>query len=247
MGRGVKMAGKIVSALVGDIWAGLLDLVYPPKCVVCGEMQSKYMCPECQDAIVFIKPPTCSHCGAPKPEPQCAECHGVVFAFDSAQSVGIYDGVLKEAIHQFKYAGHTVMASVLGALLVQHINSRADFLAKIGCIVPMPIHPSRARFRGFNQSELLASEIGRALDLPVLPAALIRTRPTRPQVDLPVDKRHENVDDAFSVTREDVVSGRIVLLIDDVFTTGSTCDSASRALREAGAREVHVLTVARSV
>lgn len=239
------------SAITGlnDLWSGLLDLVYPPKCLVCGDMQSKYLCAECLSEIVFINPPPpiCSRCGAPNQENGCGECRGVEFAFDSARGVGIYDGALKEAIHQLKYSGHEVIAPVLGMLIVDHLKSRSIFISQIDCIVPMPIHASRLRQRGFNQSELLAREIGRAFELPILPRTLIRGRATRPQVELSVEERLPNVDGAFEVVRSDAVSGRRVLLVDDVFTTGSTSDSASRALRDAGAGEVHVLTLARSV
>lgn len=230
-----------------DFWTGLLDLVYPPKCLVCGEIQRKYLCEQCLEQIVFIEPPVCGRCGAPTPEGRCAECAGIEFSFDSARAVGVYDGVLKEAIHALKYSGHRVLAPVLGALLVEHLRSRGGFVSRIGPVVPVPIHPSRVRQRGFNQSELLAAEIGRAFGLPVASDALERTRRTRPQVDLPIDQRSENVRGAFRAARQDVISGRSLLLIDDVFTTGSTVNSAAQALRDAGAREVHILTLARSV
>jgi len=226
---------------------GLLDLVYPPKCLVCGEMQPKYLCGECIAEIALIEPPVCARCGAPPQDGRCIQCQGIEFSFDSARAVGVYDGVLKEAIHQLKYSGHRVLGPVLGALLVEHLRGRPDFIRRIDCIVPVPIHRSRARRRGFNQSELLAQEVGWVFELPVLPQAIERHRPTRPQVDLPIEERSENVRGAFRVVRQDAVSGRILLLIDDVFTTGSTVDSAASALRDAGAGEIHVLTLARSV
>ena len=235
------------SNLLRDLWTGLLDLAYPPKCLVCGEMQPKFLCDACLAEVVLIEPPVCSQCGAPLQEGRCPECrHEVEFAFNSARAVGQYDGVLKEAIHQLKYSGHRVLGPVLGALIVEHLR-RSALVPRVACIVPMPIHPSRVRQRGFNQSELLAAEVSRAFGLPLLPRALVRTRPTRPQVDLPIEKRRENVEGAFKVVREDAVAGRSILLVDDVLTTGSTADSAARALRDAGAREIHVLTLARSL
>lgn len=232
-----------------DLWSGLLDLVYPPKCLVCGDMQPKYFCEECLKQVVYIQPPVCSNCGAPRDpnESRCRECHGVEFCFNAASAVGVYDGVLKEAIHQFKYSGHRVMGPILGELLVDYLHAHRGMLLHTNCVIPVPIHHSRERQRGFNQSDILAAEIGRAFSLPVLPSVLVRTIPTHPQVDLPIDKRRNNVERAFKVRREDAVSGRSILLVDDVFTTGSTVDSAASALRDAGASYIHVLTLARSV
>jgi ComF family protein len=247
MGEGGGQIKRQGMGLVRDLWSGLLDLVYPPKCLVCGDMQPEYFCEACRAEIVFIQPPVCSRCGAPIQDGPCAECFGIEYAFDAARAVGVYDGPLREAIHQLKYSGHRVLAPVLGGLLVDHLRGRSGFIQRIGCIVPMPIHTSRRRQRGFNQSALLAEPVGRAFALPVVERALIRTHATRPQVDLPIEMRRENVEGAFQVAGADAVAGRSVLLIDDVFTTGSTADSAARALRDAGAREIHVLTLARSV
>ncbi|MEN6520182.1 MAG: ComF family protein [Armatimonadota bacterium] len=231
-----------------DIWDGALDLIYPPKCLVCGEMQQKYFCDECLAGIAWIEPPVCSFCGKPIDEKPCLECNEMDFAFDSARSVAAYDGTLKEAIHKFKYSGQRVLGPVLAALVVDHLRRR-DQIRRVGCIIPVPIHPTRLRYRGFNQSEILAEEIGRAFGLPVLVQVLNRTRPTRPQVNLRIDERHGNVEGAFEVGPGSArrISGMKVLLVDDVYTTGSTSDAAARALKDAGAAEVHVLTLARSL
>lgn len=235
-------------SIIRNIWDGILDLLYPPKCLVCGDMQPKYLCSDCLSQITFINPPVCRRCGAPVQENEpCHGCSQVELGFDSARSVGAYDGVLKEAIHQLKYSGHRVMAPILGGLIVDYLREQNAWLRRTSCIVPIPIHSSRLRSRGFNQSELLAVEISRVFALPMVGASLVRWRSNQPQVDLPLDKRHENVQGIFRVIRADSIAGRSVLLIDDVYTTGSTVDSAARVLREAGAREVHVLTLARSL
>ncbi|MEN6372756.1 MAG: ComF family protein [Armatimonadota bacterium] len=235
--------------LLKDIWGGLLDLIYPPKCLVCGEMQPKYFCDDCLAGIAWIKPPVCSYCGNPVDEKPCLECNRVEYAFDSARSVAAYDGTLKEAIHRFKYSGQRVLGPILAAFVVDYLRGKRDQLRRVGCIIPIPIHPARLRYRGFNQSEILAEEIGKAFGLPVLMNVLNRTRPTRPQINLKREDRHSNVEGAFEV--EPGLAGRIsgmkVLLIDDVYTTGSTSDAAARALKSAGAAEVHVLTLARSI
>jgi ComF family protein len=175
------------------------------------------------------------------------ECHfEVEFAFDSARAIGEYEGVLKEAIHQLKYSGHRVLGPVLSALLLERIRL-GDYAMQVDCIIPIPVHSSRLRQRGFNQSELLAQGISCAFDLPLLRGVLLRTIATKQQIGLLIEKRRENVEGAFKVARNDAVEGRRILLLDDVLTTGSTADSAARALRDAGAKAIHVLTLARSL
>jgi ComF family protein len=112
-------------------------------------------------------------------------------------------------------------------------------------LVPVPLHPRRLRERGFNQSALLASEIGRLTGRPALAEALVRRRDTAPQAGLSASERRKNVSDAFAVRRRGSVAGRVVTVIDDVFTTGATAYACARVLRAAGAREVRLVTVAR--
>lgn len=245
------LGGGLIESCKGTvkgIFAGLLDLVYPPKCLVCDDMQAKYLCDTCILEINNLEPPVCHRCGIPMSENRCTECADVNFAFDSARAVGEYDGVLKEAIHKLKYSGHRVMAPALGALLVELLHSKhAGYLRQCECIVPIPIHPSRLKMRGFNQSELLAMEVAHSFGIPMVTNAVVRYRPTNPQVNLPLDERHENVRNAFEVVRKEDIAGKRVLLVDDVFTTGSTLDAAAQVIRDAGAKEVHVLTVAHSL
>lgn len=245
MGKGIPSEKP---GLINDFWEGLLDLVYPPKCLVCDEMQPDYLCADCIKQITLIEGRVCKDCGALLEDDKwCTECQSIDFAFKSARSVGVYDGVLKDAIHQFKYSGHRVLAPVFGTLMVGYLHKHTDCLQNVDCIIPVPIHRSRLRQRGFNQSELLAEVISREFALPLVRGALVRTHATHPQVNLPNDKRHENMQNAFQAVQADAIKSRSILLIDDVFTTGSTVDSAARSLRNAGAGEIHVLTLARSL
>jgi len=149
---------------------------------------------------------------------------------------------LKLVLHRYKYNRDISLAPLLGALLAQRTPLAA---AAYDVIVPVPLHISRLRWRGFNQAQLLAHYF--AGNAAIDPYSLTRVRPTRPQVDLNESERRRNVAGAFRVTRPECVDGQRILLIDDVYTTGATVDECSHALRRAGARSVDVLVLARAV
>ena len=158
----------------------------------------------------------------------------------SAGAIGDYEGVLREIIHALKYQGRRSTAPRLSALMASH---GAHVLAGADAVVPVPLHPQRERARGFNQAE----DLTRALQVPVL-RALRRSRSTAPQVELPATERHRNVKDAFALSgawAERDVYGRVMVLIDDVATTGATLEACAHVLKKAGASDVRALTAAR--
>jgi ComF family protein len=172
----------------------------------------------------------------PIAEPLCDTGGSIV----RAQAIGAYQGALREIIHALKYDGRRSLARPLGALMRER---GADVLTGALCAVPVPLHPSRKRSRGFNQAGDLACRIG----LPVC-GALERLRPTEAQAGLPAEQRRRNVEDAFGLARAGRgLSGATVVLIDDVSTTGATLEACARVLKEAGVREVRALTAARVV
>jgi competence protein ComFC len=228
-----------------DIAQGVLDLVYPPFCVVCEKAGSQYLCAECIEKVQLIEYPYCRTCGAPSETATCRECRDREFAFESGRSAGIYEGVLRDAIHALKFSFHPAVAEPLGDLMAQRF-SKLYLSGKVDVIVPVPIHKSRMHVRGFNQSEELARRLCTHIPLPLETGVLYQARKTRHQVDLPQDERASNVRGAFAVRDGRRITGKRVLLIDDVFTTGATLNEAASALRSAGARSVHVYTLARS-
>jgi ComF family protein len=155
------------------------------------------------------------------------------------RAIGAYEGSLRAIVHALKYDGRRSLAKPLAALLAQH---GAEVLEGADVVVPVPLHRSRKRTRGFNQ----AAEIARHLPVPAA-HALRRVRATPSQTDLPAAKRHANVRNAFALRRHARIQNRIVVLVDDVSTTGATLDASAQVLLEAGAREVRALTVARVV
>lgn len=168
---------------------------------------------------------------------RCSRCRRTQRLIVRGRSIGPYEGALRNIIQALKYEGRRSVARPLGALMIRAgtpVLDGADFA------VPVPLHLTRHYMRGFNQAAELAAHIG----LPVV-AALRRRRPTITQTDLPEVQRHANVKDAFRLRRH-IPTGAIVVVVDDVSTTGATVDACARVLLDAGAREVRALTAARA-
>jgi ComF family protein len=170
----------------------------------------------------------------------CPRCRRARSTIDRARAIGAYDGALRAIVHALKYEGRRSLARPLGRLMRER---GAEMLAGAACAVPVPLHPSRRRHRGFNQ----AADLARHLGMPVVPA-LRRVRATATQTGLPAGRRHRNMRGAFAATRAAAaLNGSIVVLVDDVSTTGATLEACARALKEAGVSEVRALTAARVV
>jgi len=226
---------------IGRIKRALLDLFFPPRCVGCGEVGT-WLCEGCHSQIEFIQPPLCPRCGRPTPEGRlCFLCRRDHLQIDGIRAVAYLEGPLRKAIHRFKYDGLRDLAVLLGRLLGAYLER--DPLP-VEAIVPVPLHPKRLRERGYNQSALLARQLGERTGLPVLEGSLLRVRETAPQVELSARERKENVRGAFSCADERL-AGKRVLLIDDVCTTGATLEACSIALAQQGPRSVWALVLAR--
>ena len=227
-----------------DVVEGFLDLIYPPKCLVCQTFNPHYICDTCISQIGRVELPYCPRCGQPMIRKQCRNCWGRVRSFTAARAVGHYGGVLREAIHEFKYGGRRMLADLLAEMLHRYLTVRSDFpWRRADCIIPMPIHHARERIRGYNQSELICRKLTELTGLPTLADAVHRHH-TRPQVELSGDERRKNVHGAFYVPDRSAVNGKVVLLVDDVATTCSTIHECSLALIDAGARRVYVVCLA---
>jgi ComF family protein len=227
--------------LVQEIKRGLLDLLFPPRCVSCRETGS-LLCAKCREKFELVEPPLCPHCGRPMvSDCLCPLCQRDPLQIDGVRSVAYFDGTLREAIHRFKYSNLQALAVPLGRLMSDYWEESA-LPAEV--IVPVPLHTDRLRERGYNQAALLARELGKSIGMPVSENSLVRVRATRPQVELGAQERKENVRDAFYCSNAELKEKRI-LLIDDVCTTGATLEACSMALRQVGARSVWAFTLAR--
>jgi ComF family protein len=230
-------------------WAlAALDLVFPALCPVCGatlaEGRRDPLCGTCWSAIPRLGPPCCERCGVPLPAGGPAACGACVAeppAWDWTRAAADYAGVVREAIHAFKFDGRRTLARPLAALVLAQWGDR--LAAGVGGLVPVPLTSAREQERGYNQAALLAEAVAAQLAVRVRPRWLARVRATLPQSDLGAAERRANVRGAFAADR--AAAGHHVVVVDDVLTTGATAAECARALRVAGAAQVGVLTVAR--
>lgn len=229
----------------------ILDAVYPPRCFVCGEWTDRIidsLCDKCRNGFNRIGHPMCTICGrpfesAPNDHP-CGECITDEPYFDMHRTAGYYEGTLRDAILKFKFNGRTSLAKSFADMAMDTFESEFSQF-EIDSIAPVPLHPKRLRWRGFNQSLLIARRIGKQNNIFIDYESLRRIRQTTPQARLTTAQRLENVKGAFAVSRPQFVEGRNILLVDDVSTTGATLHECSKTLMKSGAAKVYCLTVAR--
>jgi ComF family protein len=226
------------------------DILFPPCCAACQALLSAQrgdcLCYDCLESIRLIEPPVCTVCGQPFHGPQgtshtCGQCIKNPPSFDTARSVFQYQGSVKTLIHRIKYNNDGYALKVLSSLAMEYML--LDHL-KPDMVIPVPLHSKRLRKRGFNQSLRLARTI--FPHIPLEMDILTRTLNTKPQTELSMKERLRNVRNAFKAASP-LPEGVKTILLDDVYTTGATVRACAKALKKAGAKEVHVFTVARTV
>jgi ComF family protein len=245
----------------------IFSVLFPSNCRICSEpllnISRLPVCPECLDAIHSEAAKVCNVCGERVLSSyaftdddgllRCPVCRRIERPFDRAVAYGSYDGGLRELVHLLKYNGVRPAAGILGRILVEAmIPMESQFeqsAPEAVLVIPVPLYKGKRRGRGFNQAELIASaalKVDRSERLQLATGILHRIRDTHSQIGLTSHQRRENMRGAFAVTRAAEVTGRAVLLVDDVYTTGTTVTECARVLRRAGAAQVWVATVART-
>lgn len=221
-----------------------LDIIFPKRCVECGR-EGSFVCYDCVAKIETIKTATCAACGKISKYGQfCPACKtklgidfsGLIVAAD-------YDmGPTKEMIHHLKYSGFTELATLLSEIIYQSLRNNLPKGQLV--IVPVPLHEKKEGMRGFNQSELVARELSKKLDI-AGGCAISRIKETETQVSLNRKERQQNLIGAFVCEDREFVEGKSVLLIDDVATTLTTLNECAKELKKAGAKKVYGVVVAR--
>ena len=229
-----------------------MSFVYPPVCQICESERAGardgFVCHDCQRRVRWIAPPFCETCGLPfegeiSSSFDCANCHDVELHFRFARSAVVANDLILEIIHRYKYNGKLWFGEFLAEVMIQ---KAAPALAaeKWDLIVPVPLHSAKQREREFNQTEHLARRLGEATGIPLNVRLVKRVKSTATQTLLGKRERAANMKDAFAL-RGKRLDGARVVLVDDVLTTGATTSACAQALREAGAGDVCVWTVAR--
>lgn len=231
-----------------------LHVVFPAACASCEtplwDAPVPFFCQACWKTLIPISGPCCPHCGLPYASPvalqqspahECGACRIKPPAFSQTWSLFPYQSPLREAIVLFKYRGKRSLTKHF----IQAMIPALPTLPSIDILVPVPLHPQRLREREYNQSLLLAHGLSQHLQIPLLLSCLLRIRPTAPQTSLSKKERLTNLHRAFAVNDASRIKDQRILLIDDVFTTGTTLHECAKTLRKAGAGTVYGLTLAR--
>ena len=257
-GHGARNLLRSAASGATVVAQGLFTALFPSDCRLCSApLTNISRLPVCQSCLLAIAPiagSTCEVCGerlgaGHSASTMCPACQESRPQFNKAAAYGAYDGALRDLIHLLKYERVAPAAVVLGRMLAEAIQKMSTGSGS-ALVVPVPLHSSKRRERGFNQAELIARA---ALKINALPAGelaadmLERTRPTISQIGLTRPQRVENIRGAFRVRHLNKVTGRTILLVDDVLTTGTTASECARILRKAGAEKVWVATVARTL
>lgn len=231
----------------------LLDLLFPPKCIICGNLLAEgadnYICGKCESNYKF-KIICCSKCSGVMTEsakPVCYTCKAAKRYFDGAVAASRYTDSLRRAIHRFKFRPEPYMANTLAGFIEYAFTKSGAKADAFDFIVCAPPDKRRYYKRGFDHVSLLGQFVSGKLGIPVCEKAVIKIKDNLPQHTLNARRRAENVRGAYKVALPDDVKGKTILLVDDIFTTGSTANEIARMLKKSGAKYVLVATIAKAV
>ena len=218
-----------------------LDLLFPQWCIGCGR-EGNYICDSCRQSLSRILSPICPRCGKPQSDGMlCPACDDENPGIDGIRSPFVFSGVIRQAVHELKYRNLRALAIPMAGLLHDYI---LDNPVPGEVLVPVPLHRKRLRERGYNQSALVAKQLGKLTGMPVIDDCLIRQHHTPPQARTTnIDERRQNVVDAFSCSNGKL-QGKKVILIDDVTTSGTTLNACAETLKKSGIASVWGLVMA---
>lgn len=224
-----------------------LDILYPRHCPVCHDVavpRGQKICIGCREKLKPISGPRCFQCSKPlnsQEQEYCGDCQKIEHSFEQGIGIFPYSAVLQESLYRLKYGKRQEYGIFYGEFAAFYAESLIRKW-RIQKLIPIPLHRKRMEQRGFNQAELIARALGNKLGIPVDTGALERKRSTSPQKELDPGQRRQNLRDAFQASAS--VRGATLLLVDDIYTTGSTMDMAALALKKAGAEKIFFLVIA---
>lgn len=225
----------------------LVELLFPRRCPICDKPVDKmghYICKKCREHIRYVKSPFCLKCGKELKQTGkefCEDCQNSAHLFDRGLAVYEYDSI-KEAVYRFKYAGRREYAEFFGKQTAEVLGGKIKEW-KPDMIVPVPLHKDREKKRGYNQAALLGKELSKQLNIPMREEVIYRNRATVPQKELKGNERKNNLKNAFKIGQYDVKL-KTIIVVDDIYTTGTTMDEMARCLKGAGAKKVYCISLA---
>ncbi len=220
--------------------------MYPNTCPACGKTLGIYasMCKKCEKELQYIREPICKKCGKQLDDEEkeyCGDCKKYVHIYDMGLGVFAYNDVIRKCIYDFKYKDMKIYSRFFGEKMA--IHSREYLLAwKPDVIIPVPVSKKKYQKRGYNQAELIAKELSVRTSIPIDTKLLYRSKDTKPQKEVNRETRKKNLENAFIIIGN-VVKYKKIILVDDIYTTGSTIDECARVLKEAGAKEVYFISL----
>lgn len=228
----------------------IIDFIYPRRCAICGEIvipKGNYVHERCREKLSYIKDPCCVKCGKSVESEEveyCFDCSKKNYHYKKGYSVFLYEAFIKQSIVAFKYQGKKEYADFYVDEIIKQYKLKIKAI-RPDVIIPVPIHHAKRLERGFNQAEIIAQGIGKALKLPVDTELLIRNKNTLPQKELNDKERLKNLQQAFRINpkKKSKVPLNTVLLVDDIYTTGSTIEACTNILNDYGIKTVYFISI----
>lgn len=227
-----------------NLWKKGLGILYPQTCCFCGKVSRESICHACKKQVEYISEPRCKKCGKPiqqEAKEFCCDCEGKDTYYDQGRNLWLHKGMVKKSIYEFKYKNRRIYgigyAEEMYRLYKEKIR---DW--NVTCIIPIPLHRNRKRQRGYNQAEIIAKHLGKLMGIKVDTKAVERIQNTKPQKELGPKERRRSLQQAFRI-KKGWKCERSVLLIDDIYTTGSTIDCVAKVLKGYGVSKVWFLTI----
>ncbi len=222
-----------------------MNVLYPRTCPICENIVAKqevYICEKCSGKLIKIRNPRCKKCGKPLENAKmeyCKDCGRHPHYYEEGRALWVYNKELRESIYRFKYDNKREYADYYVSSI---LNTYGSWIRRLNIqgVIPVPLHKKKKRARGFNQAQVLAEKLAEGLQLPIYTDFLVRQKNTRPQKELNEKERQKNLKNAFKVVQNDVQLN-IVLLVDDIYTTGATIDACSKLLKEQGVQKVYFI------
>lgn len=232
---------------MGNYTERIISLFYPRRCPVCDEVVPKpgmYICPECKEKLQVIKPPYCQKCGKPLAdfkEEYCMDCKKGTHWFTKGAALYRYP-VIRQSIYRIKYEGRREYLDFYADEIVRRFGSMIRMWEPDG-IIAVPLHKNRLYKRGYNQAEILAKQIGRKMKIPFYKKLVKRCKDTIAQKGLDILERQNNLKKAF-IIEQNVVKLNTIIIVDDIYTTGSTMDAMAQVLKASGVKNIYFITLA---